>query len=111
VTGIATIYDVAARAGVSISTVSLVLNVPGRVSPATAERVLSAISDLEYVPKTEAVVRARRWVGRVGVLAPFSTYPSFARRLNGVFRALAGGPNEVVVFDQRSAAQTSLLSS
>ena len=110
-TGIATIYDVAARAGVSISTVSLVLNVPGRVSPATAERVLSAMRDLDYVPKTEAVTRARRGVGRVGVLAPFSTYPSFARRLNGVFRALAGLPNEVVVFDQRSAAQTSLLSS
>ncbi|HEX6755062.1 MAG TPA: LacI family DNA-binding transcriptional regulator [Mycobacteriales bacterium] len=110
-TGIATIYDVAARAGVSISTVSLVLNVPGRVSPATAERVLSAMRDLDYVPKAEAVTRARRGVGRVGVLAPFSTYPSFARRLNGVFRALAGGPNEVVVFDQRSAAQTTLLSS
>lgn len=110
-TGIATIYDVAARAGVSISTVSLVLNVPGRVSPATAERVLSAMRDLDYVPKAEAVTRARRGVGRVGVLAPFSTYPSFARRLNGVFRALAGRPNEVVVFDQRSAAQTTLLSS
>jgi LacI family transcriptional regulator len=112
VTGTATtIYDVAARAGVSISTVSLVLNVPGRVSAATAQRVLSAIADLGYVPKTEAVARARRGVGRIGVLAPFSSYPSFARRLNGVFDAVRGQPDEVVVFDQRSAAQTSLLSS
>lgn len=110
-TGIATIYDVAARAGVSISTVSLVLNVPGKVSPGTAERVRQAIDELGFVPKTEAVARARRGVGRIGVLAPFSSYPSFARRLNGVFRAVRGQPDEVVVFDQRSAAETSLLSS
>jgi DNA-binding LacI/PurR family transcriptional regulator len=111
VTGIANIYDVAARAGVSISTVSLVLNVPGKVSPATAERVRQAIDELGFVPKTEAVARARRGVGRIGVLAPFSSYPSFARRLNGVFQAVRGQPDEVVVFDQQSAAETSLLSS
>lgn len=111
VPGIATIYDVAARAGVSISTVSLVLNVPGKVSAGTAERVRQAIDELGFVPKTEAVARARRGVGRIGVLAPFSSYPSFARRLNGVFAAVRGQSDEVVVFDQRSAAETSLLSS
>ena len=111
VPGIATIYDVAARAGVSISTVSLVLNVPGKVSAGTAERVRQAIDELGFVPKTEAVTRARRGVGRIGVLAPFSSYQSFSRRLNGVFAAVRGQPDEVVVFDQRSAAETSLLSS
>jgi LacI family transcriptional regulator len=106
----ATIYDVAAKAGVSISTVSLVLNAPGRVKAQTLERVLSAIDELEFVPKSEAVTRARRGVGRIGVIAPFSTYPSFARRLNGVLAATSGGSCEIVVYDQESAATSALAS-
>jgi DNA-binding LacI/PurR family transcriptional regulator len=103
-----TIYDVATQAGVSISTVSLALNAPGRVKPETLERVLAAADELSFVPKTEAVTRARRGVGRIGVIAPFTTYASFARRLNGVMRAVHGESSEIVVYDQPSAA-TSVL--
>lgn len=102
----ATIYDVAQRAKVSISTVSLALNTPGRVRPETLRRILDAADQLEYVPKAEAAVRARRGVGRIGVMAPFTTYPSFARRLNGMLRALHDKQWEVVVYDQESAAFT-----
>ncbi|BCB91363.1 LacI family DNA-binding transcriptional regulator [Phytohabitans suffuscus] len=108
-----TIYEVAARAGVSISTVSLVLNAPTRVRQATRERVLSAADELGFVPKADAVTRARRGVGRIGVIAPFSSYPSFSRRLAGVFAAIGAEALEVVVFDQQSAASATspLLSS
>jgi LacI family transcriptional regulator len=106
----ATIYDVATRAGVSISTVSLALNAPSRVKPETLERVLTAADELSFVPKTEAVTRARRGVGRIGVIAPFTTYASFARRLNGVLHAVRGQSSEIVVYDQESAA-TSVLAS
>ena len=75
-----TIYDVAAEAGVSISTVSLALNNPGRVAAATLARIMEAIDKLGYVPKTEAVTLARRGVRRIGVIGPFTSYPSFARR-------------------------------
>jgi DNA-binding LacI/PurR family transcriptional regulator len=103
-----TIYDVAAEAGVSISTVSLALNSPTRVSDATRQRVLRAADALGFVPKADAVSRARRGVGRIGVVAPLTSYASFARRLNGVLRAVQGQPLEVVVFDQQSAAATAL---
>src|SRR5215467_12329468 len=96
----ATIYDVATRAGVSISTVSLALNAPGRVRPATLARILSAADELGYTPKPEAVVRARRGVRRIGVVAPFTTYPSFARRLYGVMRTLRNRSVEIVVYDE-----------
>ena len=102
-----TIYDVATAAGVSISTVSLALNTPERVSAATRDKVLVAADELGFVPKADAVTRARRGVGRIGVIAPFSSYPSFARRLNGVFSALREEALEVVVFDQQSAATAS----
>jgi DNA-binding LacI/PurR family transcriptional regulator len=105
-----TIYDVAAKAGVSISTVSLALNSPARVKDETLQRINLAIDDLGFVPKTEAVVRARRGVGRIGVIAPFTSYPSFARRLNGVLAAIRGQSYEVVVYDHEGAG-TSLLAS
>lgn len=98
-----TIYDVAAKAGVSISTVSLAINAPTRVSPVTRTRVLAAVDELGFVPKTEAVTRARRGVGRIGVIAPFTSSAFFARVLNGVLRAARGRQLEVVVYDHESA--------
>lgn len=40
------------------------------------------------------------------MIAPFSSYASFARRLNGIFALLGDMSLEVVVFDQESAATT-----
>jgi DNA-binding LacI/PurR family transcriptional regulator len=103
---VSTIRDVAVEAGVSISTVSLALNSPERVGDVTRRRILAAVDALGFVPKAEAVARARRGVGRIGVLAPYSSYPSVARRLTGVLRAVGSRPVEVVVFDQPSAARS-----
>ncbi len=73
----ATIYDVAERARVSISTVSRVLNSPDQVHEGTRTRVLIAIDELGFVPRADAAARARKGTRRIGVLAPFITYPSF----------------------------------
>ena len=100
----ATIYDVADRAGVSISTVSHTLNRPHRVNAATRQRVLDAIDELGYVPKATAMAHARKTVGRIGVLAPFSSYESYTRRLKGILREAQGEATEIVVYDQESAA-------
>jgi len=99
-----TIYDVATRAGVSISTVSLALNAPSRVREATLSRILDAADELGFVPKTEAVTRARQGVRRIGVFAAFTSHASYARRLNGVLQAAAQERFEVVVYDQDEAA-------
>lgn len=104
--GNVTIYDVAERAGVSISTVSQTLNRPDRVNVVTRERVLKAIEHLGYVPNATAANQARGGVGRVGVLAPFSSYDSYRRRLMGVLTGAANGgvARDVVVYDNESAA-------
>jgi DNA-binding LacI/PurR family transcriptional regulator len=46
-----TIYDVAEHAGVSITTVSRMLNTPDKVNSETREKVLTAIDALGFVPK------------------------------------------------------------
>jgi LacI family transcriptional regulator len=100
-----TIYDVAKRAGVSIATVSRVLNSPDRVAEETRTLVLTAIDELGFVPKFEARTRARKQIGRIGVLTPHFTADSFVDRLRGVGAALAGLPYELVVYDVTTPAQ------
>jgi DNA-binding LacI/PurR family transcriptional regulator len=94
-----TIYDVAKAAGVSIATVSRVLNTPQQVQEQTRQRVQTAIEQLNFVPRAEASARARRSHGRIGVLAPFFTYPSFVQRLRGVASVLDGSAYELVVYN------------
>ncbi len=105
-----TIYDVAAKAGVSISTVSLALNNPSRVRGETLARVMAAVDELGFVPKHHAVTRARQGVGRIGVVAPFTSFASFGLRLNGVLRVAMPEGLEVVVYDEESAAKSRLMS-
>src|ERR1700730_9866047 len=50
VKGTLTIYDVASRAGVSIASVSRVLNGQGSTRADTRERVLQAVRELSFVP-------------------------------------------------------------
>ena len=99
-----TIYEVAERAKVSISTVSNALNKPERVSAATRQRVLAVADELGFVPKVQAVSLARRSTGRVGVMAPFTAYGSYLRRLAGVLSAATELGIDVLVFDHESAA-------
>ena len=100
-----TVYDVASKAGVSIATVSRVYNSPEKVNAETRERVLAAIDELNYVPKAEAAARARKQTGRIGVLAPFFTYPSFVQRLRGVANALTNLPYELTVYNVDNPAR------
>ncbi len=102
-----TIYDVSRLAKVSISTVSNAVNRPDKVSAATRQRVLDAINSLGFVPKDQAIARARRDLGYVGVLAPFTSYPSFWQRLAGVLERATSGQTEVVVMDHPSASTAS----
>lgn len=65
-----TIGDVARKAGVSIATVSRVLNETAPVINETAERVRAAIAELHYVPRSAARVLARRQTNALGLLLP-----------------------------------------
>lgn len=93
-----TIYDVAKRAGVSITTVSRILNTPDKVNSGTRERVLTAIDELDFVPKAEARARAMQHTGRIGVVSPFFTAPSFIQRLRGIAETLSPENYELAIY-------------
>jgi LacI family transcriptional regulator len=78
-----TMKDVAALAGVSIQTVSFVINNNPVISPETRQRVLSAIQQLNYTP--DASARSLR-SGRshvLGLLIPDAHNPHFWAVLDG----------------------------
>jgi len=93
-----TIYDVAELAGVSITTISRVMNAPNKVNKETRTKVFEAIDKLGFVPKAEARARALQQSGRIGVLTPFFTAPSFVQRLRGVAAALAKSNYDLVIY-------------
>jgi DNA-binding LacI/PurR family transcriptional regulator len=63
-----TISDVAKRAGVSIATVSRVINATAPVEPETVEKVTDAVQELHYLPRSAARVLASRRTGAIGLL-------------------------------------------
>jgi LacI family transcriptional regulator len=68
-----TIYDVAQRAGVSIATVSRVLNGHSYLRPETRDRVLHAVRELRFVPNGSArglSSRSKKIIGLVFVRHP-----------------------------------------
>ena len=73
-----TIQDVAARAGVSVSTVSNVLNGrEGRMRPETLNRVRLAISDLGFRPNQSARRLKTGHVPMIGLMVPSIANPYF----------------------------------
>lgn len=68
VKGRPTIKDVARKAGLSLSTVSLALNNRGYVSPDTRERVLRVAGELAYHPTRAAKGLASKTSGNIGFI-------------------------------------------
>jgi LacI family transcriptional regulator len=65
---LATIYDVAARAGVSPKTVSRVLNGDAPVNARTREAVHRAMAELDYIPSSAARSMRSQKTGLVGMI-------------------------------------------
>lgn len=80
----ATMACVAKRAGVSIATVSRVINRTAPVAPETEARVRTAIAALNYRPHTAAQVLAGRKTNTLGLLHPEIAGDFFSLMLRGV---------------------------
>jgi len=78
------IIDVARRAGVSPATVSRVLNKTANVSPELKERVLSAVSELNYVPDPFAHGMRTKRTRSIGLIISDITNPFFPELARGV---------------------------
>ncbi|WP_199624620.1 LacI family DNA-binding transcriptional regulator [Paenibacillus alkalitolerans] len=74
----ATIHDVAKRAGVSVTTVSRVLNNRGYISEATRSKVYRTMEELDYQPNEIARSLLRKQSNLIGLIIPNVSHPFFA---------------------------------
>ena len=82
-----TIYDVAREAGVSMATVSRVVNGNPNVKPSTRKKVFAVIDELNYRPNAVARGLASKKTTTVGVLIPDVTnlyYSALARGIDDI---------------------------
>jgi DNA-binding LacI/PurR family transcriptional regulator len=100
-----TIQDVARHANVAVGTVSRVINESQGVKPATRQRVLKAIKELDYSPNLIARSMTSKRTGSVGVIVPFFTRPFFSEVLRGVAVAVAQTGRELILYNVESNEQ------
>lgn len=93
----ATIYEVSALAGVSLSSVSRVLNDHEHVSKKTKEKVEAAMNELDYRPNTIARSLASSRSNSIGVLVSELHGPFFGAMLSSIELELRNAGKHAVI--------------
>lgn len=93
-----TIQDVAKAAGVSVSTVSRVLNGKVDVASETQGRILSVIDDLGFTTNLAARSMRSHKKNLVGLIMPDIAYPFAIEVMKGVNRAIAESEFDLLVY-------------
>ncbi|GAA3031739.1 LacI family DNA-binding transcriptional regulator [Microbacterium dextranolyticum] len=99
------LQDVAARAGVSVTTVSRVLNNRGYLSDDLRRRVKAAIDELGYRPDAIARSLIGRKSGLVGVVVPTVADPFFGELVSAIERSLAEHGYKTLLCDCQQNAE------
>ncbi len=97
-----TIYDVANRAGVAISTVSRVLNDSPYVSDKTKKKVQKAIDELEFYPQANARKLASKEPQIIAMIVPTFTTPFFNEVLKGVKDEIVNTDLDLIIYNTGS---------
>ncbi|SCX73272.1 LacI family DNA-binding transcriptional regulator [Variovorax sp. EL159] len=90
------IQAVAAKAGVSVATVSRAFNFPDKVTPATRELVERVARELNYLPNASARTLRTQRSRVLGVVLPTLLNPTFAECLQGIARAAVAGGYAII---------------
>jgi LacI family transcriptional regulator len=101
-----TINDVAKQAGVSISTVSNVINKNKYVSDALAERVTTAVRDLNYTANPIAQKMKSKYTKTIGVISADLCGLFYPYVLKGIYAAFHSRGYRLVVMDTEGINDT-----
>lgn len=99
------IHDVASEAGVSIATVSRVINGKDRVAPETRQRVQTAMRSLGFRPNRQARSLGLRRTNTIGLVLPDFTGEFFSELMQGVDLAARESRMNVMVLRATSAEE------
>jgi LacI family transcriptional regulator len=99
-----TIHDVAARAGVSVATVSRVLNGKELVREETSRQVLAVAKSLRYVPNVAARTLSIRRSQTIGIVLPEVHGEFFSEVIRGIDLAARAAGYHILVSGSHSDA-------
>jgi LacI family transcriptional regulator len=100
-----TIYDVARTAGVGVGTVSRVLNNSQTVKNSTREKVLTAMSQLNYTPNPNARSLPSGRTKVIGVIIAFMTRPFSVEVLRAMVNTVDQSDYELVIYNVENDEQ------
>ena len=93
----ATIYEVSELAGVSLATVSRVMNKNARVSEKTAAKVRAAMEQLGYRPNSMAQSLASNRTNSIGILVSELHGPFYGVMMSGIEKRLRGSNKHAII--------------
>ena len=97
----ATLKDVAAETGLTVSTVSRVLNNRGYISDKTRKKVYDAMAKLNYTPNEVARSLSKKTNNTIGVIVPHIRHPYFAELISNLERACYNRNYKMFIFNSR----------
>ena len=97
----ATLKDVAKASGLTVGTVSRVLNNRGYISDKTREKVYQVMKDLNYQPNETARALSKQKSNTIGVILPNIEHPYFAKVLSRLEREAAKHGYRIMLFVSR----------
>lgn len=95
----ATIKDVAQRAGVAVETVSRVLNNRGYISDKTRQKVYQAMDELNYRPNEFARGLSKKQMDMIAVIVPHIVHPYFAKVISRLEKETAARGYKLLLYN------------
>lgn len=94
-----TLKDVAKETGLTVSTVSRVLNNRGYISEATRDNVYKAMEKLNYQPNELARSLSKQTTNTIGVIVPHIKHPYFAELISSIESAANKMNYKILLFN------------
>ncbi|MBR5636973.1 MAG: LacI family DNA-binding transcriptional regulator [Pseudobutyrivibrio sp.] len=99
----ATLKDVAAKCGLTVTTVSRVLNNRGYISEETRAKVHAAMEELNYQPNEVARSLSKKSTNTIGVIVPHVRHPYFAEMISNIENAASKKGYKILLANSKGA--------
>lgn len=96
-----TLKDVAERAGVTVTTVSRVINNRGYISEKTRQKVHDVMKEIGYQPNEVARSLSKQYTNTIGVIVPHIVHPYFSKLLSNIESVMAEKNYKMIVCNSK----------
>lgn len=104
----ATLKDVAEKAGVTVTTVSRVINNRGYISEQTRKKIYDVMKELNYQPNELARSLSKQRTNTIGIIVPHIVHPYFAKLISYLETAAANRKYKILLCNTKEQTEKEL---